>query len=184
MASVLDFPPEQMSPQHCPFPERSGIRMSQYLQEAWRPDKGGRVDRTSLGHETAGVERGRHRDWPECSEAGRTPLSSLRAGLLGHGCLDKHRVGPVSPEPAQSGARSFPQCAGRCASGHRGARDPLLKFRGALRPPRKTDTRWAGPDDSWGGGLTEAPSRSRAWPGGWAPACPPPWRGEEAPAKV
>lgn len=60
------------------------------------------MDRISLGHETAGVERGPHRDWPECSEAGRTPLSSLRAGLLGHGCLDKHRVGPVSPEPAHS----------------------------------------------------------------------------------
>lgn len=179
MASVLDFPPEQMSPQHCPFPERSGIRMSQYLQEAWRPDKGGRVDkdqswsRNSRGGEgtpsrLAGVQRG-WEDTPFLAQS-RSPGTRMS--------------GQAPSGPAQSGARSFPQCAGRCASGHRGARDPLLKFRGALRPPRKTDTRWAGPDDSWGGGLTEAPSRSRAWPGGWAPACPPPWRGEEAPAKV
>lgn len=82
--------------------------------------------------------------------------------LLGQDARTNTGGGSVGPEPAHP----------HSASGHGGARDPLLKLKGAIRPPGKTDTRWAGPGNSWGGGLTEAPSGepSRAW--GWAPARP------------
>lgn len=112
------------------------------------------------------MERGRRQDWPGAArmEGHPFPHSELAS-------WDK------MPGQTPEGARSVrsPLIPTACRALRLGTRRCTRSPPEAQRShpsPGKTDTRWAGPGNSWGGGLTEAPSGepSRAW--GWAPARP------------